>query len=294
MLLYPYEPFLRWMLSYGWDNHKVLNTLKAYQLFFEESLIFNQLDVLRDELVENGTSAMERRVRGNVPSTYDGRVKPLTKKDLKKAVGVSIDLGDPRNPAMLGSMEMISRVPSLRRILQLLLAKKVRPADIIGHLKRHYEMSLDVEAVRCFQQYFWPASLEYADLYLWMGRLPESDPDRNIISICLDQDLNFTFQQLGMLKSMKFEETEFYRLFLTGASQKILDSLNPMLNPKGFPPKDWVAVYEKIMMMQTEFNDRNKGAQAGDLLTLFRNPIRLKQEPPKKLKAMGEVKGEIV
>lgn len=289
----PHEAFILWMLSYGYTDLDVEGVLLSFNLPYDTKTIGDTLERMRASLVDRGGKTMVDRVEGRPPRLKSGQLRPMTAAQFERTVGCSMDLMAPPYAAYYGSVETINRVRPVRRVLQLLLAKGVAVPDVIAHLKKRFETELTEAQVACYREYFWPATLDYTDIYLWAESLPADDPDKELLTVCLDRDLEYIFWRLGCETSMKWDEGEFFRLARQGSAQQVLNAMRPALNPASFPPTQWVQVFAKLTELEQDYQDRNRSGQADDLYSLIEGRLRLELPAPRQIKTLNEVEGEV-
>ena len=295
-MLYPHESFMRWMCCYGYTDRDVETTLQVYQIHYDNTTIYKDLDWLRADLVEvGGKKDMVPRMEGDPPRLRDGRLKPMSAKLRAKVLGTTVDLADTKNPMLLATMEALNQVRPLRRAVQLLLAKKVDPRDLVQHLERRFSMAVDPFVVDVYQQYFWPTDIDFADIYVWAKSLPLEDPDRTILLESSGRDLEHVFWQLSMDSPNRWDEGNFLRRAKWGVARQIQNNLDPDLNPSGIPPTHLIDCYAKLDNLEELFNERNTTGQADDLYELMSERMRMELPPRRSgLKTLDQVQGEVM
>lgn len=293
--MYPYLPFLRWMLAYGYNDPDIEGTLQQHGLHYELATISILLERLRADLVARGGKPLQTRVEGEPPRNKEGRPRPLPKKLFAKLFGEGMqDLSPVVNDTLLGKMETINQVRPMRLVLQVLLAKQVPLPEVQDILRRRFQMTLPEEVILAYQGWFWPVSMDYADVYLWARSLPEDDPDKEPLTVCLDRPLAWVFWRLSLETSMQWDEGAFFQQALQGMAKYINNATDPILNPKAHAPTQWVKCYAILSTLRDEWEDKNKTDQFEHLQEMLTDKVRMKIEPPRQVKALDEVQGEIV
>lgn len=280
MVRYPHDRYIRWLIAKGAPYEEIIDTCTKQYLYVNTATFSADVEIIRKDMIALGGKTAR-------PRLTQGTGRAPTKKVVRKMVGTPYDLSDDQ---LRGMLETLLRVRPVRRMIQILSAKKLSPEIIAHQLQTRFDMEIEAELVQAFCDYYWDVpTTGYAGLWEFIQIIPEKDKDRDFFTTCLDKPLHYIYYRLGVEGTMQFNEIETMRAFLSGAYQNLMNSLHHDLNPSGSAPVAWMGVIDAGREIYYDALDRNKEEGARDTFRKFQEHVALKKAEPLKLPVIGDL-----
>jgi len=160
-----------------------------------------------------------------------------------------------------------SRVQPVREMVHALAMKQMDPGRIRMEVELRFQASLDPDVLNTYLLYFWDGTrMTFGDWYVYI-QLMQGD-EKTFYDEVMLSDPNRVIWMMG--GQPEFNEEDFLRRFMAGAQQALLETVDPRMNTKRIPPRDWAIVYSTA---REHFLD-----------------LKLRQDEEKQREYMGRVK----
>jgi len=255
-VLYPFDRYIKRQILVGRPTH-VIRELLVDEFELKVSGNFEE-DV---EQLKRGLAAVSPAIRNWLEGK---RERPRGKRLMARALETDVEMDDRISVRLLE----FARVQPVREMVHALAMKQMEPGRIRMEVELRFQASLDPDVLHTYLLYFWDgARMTFGDWFVYIQLMKGTE--KSFYNEVMLSDPNRVVWMMG--GQPEFNEEDFLQRFMAGAQQALLETVDPRMNTKRIPPRDWAIVYSTA---REHFLD-----------------LRARQDEEKQREYMGRVKG---